>query len=582
MATIGIDIGSSSVRLCYNDITVDPVIFESWSLPISINHNQNCITQSTGEIWAAILDLFKRVNHSNVSAISITATCSMVVVEQAEDGTLRGVSLGSEDIGGFSDTDDVLMWMDHRAAVQAKELTVLLDKSLKEAWRIGDRAVPELGLPKLKWLADKCPERELICFELHDWFTYLLLTNGDAVDVSRVVSEFSDQSYAFDCSIKGWSRSMLARYGIGSNILVGHSGINLRAGEFLPSAGTVLGNLHDNLVGSLSKQPIKVVNGCIDCYAGWFATIIAPEDLFSSRPSTANLSMVAGTSTCFLLSQYGNVHPQVPGIWGPFNQFLSLPQLGLYEFGQPATGKLFERLFLNFKALTYDANGLRLGIFEELEAKTVELERTRGTSTHQLLRYYFYYGDVFGNRSPYNDFSMGEMIIDGGNAANWTNLQHPNEMASPETRLVIHFNLILEFLSFQTKQLIDKMVASGSCITGLVVCGSQSKNTRFLQLLASVTGIDVHRIHDGYDEFRVVKGASILAALGHQLHVGDGCKAYQEVVKDTLEGYVPREVEIIKPQDHDKALLQAKFEVFLDMASQQLRYREKIDLAEQN
>lgn len=516
MTSVGIDIGSASVRVCCEDS-------ETWELPISISNDGDSVTQSSNEIIDAIWTLLKKCP-SPVSRIAVAATCSMVVMERKViNGRKRLVPL---DLGVGS--SNIIMWMDSQATTQTKEINS--DKELKSVvHRLGGQVVPELGVPKLRWLSEKYPQ-DLVAFELYDWVTYYFLVGME--DVVKE-TEYADDSYAMDGSIKGWSRSMLDKMGIGRNITIGTSeSVRGNMPRQRSPMGTPLGKMDIQELGWTSS-PI-VTHGCIDSYAGWLA--------MDSGGTKGTLSMVAGTSTCFILAVRSKLEPaSVPGIWGPFNYTLSDPELYVYEFGQPATGKLFERLF----------DGMD-NAFEWVETKTREIEATHGVSINRLLKHYFYSGDVYGNRSPYNSFEVSEMVIDGYNASE-QKLARTTDAS--ETSLVIKYNLTLEFLAFQTKQLLSMVPMA---IEEIIICGSQSANERFLQLLSNVTDTPVTRRSTN---------AGQLGARG-------------SVVISNMQGPQKEDTRTtgttVRPNGADKRLLAAKVEILADMAKSQMRYRDSV------
>ncbi|WEJ96168.1 Ribulokinase-like protein [Yamadazyma tenuis] len=253
--------------------------------------------------------------------------------------------------------------------------------------------IPELGLPKLKWLSDNS-EKELYCFELYDWFSYVFQVGY--YDKSQNLVEFAlrdvdfTHGTAIDGSIKGWSREQLSF--IGGNVKVGRSEtvgpLDHVPSQLLP-LGAPIGRAHPDLLADC-----HIFNGCIDCYGGWALTACPRQ-----------ISMVAGTSTCFMFHTKAPA-PLIPAVWGPFEL---VSQTAVYSFGQPATGKLFEDLFDEF-SVGRDS-------FARMETITQEWELEHHQSIIELVRHYVYYGDKYGNRSPLSDFRMDECFIDGKNAS---------------------------------------------------------------------------------------------------------------------------------------------------------------------
>lgn len=144
--------------------------------------------------------------------------------------------------------------------------------------------------------------------------------------------------------------------------------------------------------------------------------------------------------------------------------------------------------------------------------------------------------------------------------------------------LVIRYNLVLEFLCFQTRQILEIIQASnGPLVDSITVSGSQGNNKRFMRLLAAVTGMQVKILKLSTNvKYNVVKGSAIISSIGH--HLLTGCKNYQ----NTINGSIPidADYDIIYP-DHSIAelgsLLDKKYKVFLEMAMAQQNYRRIIN-----
>lgn len=578
--TIGIDIGSASVRACWNANGEKQIV----QRPISVHpckENQKYVSQSSTEIFECILELLEFIE-TDVAAdsIAVTATCSMVVMEKISRP--NGIFLKSYPVQAgnceYSTPQDIIMWMDGRAEKESEELTHNLPR--ETLGKLGGKILPEMGLPKAKWLSDNTTSN-LVCFELYDWFSYLFLVGGYDKDHLVPYIELAGAGWtspknfqeAMDGSIKGWSREFLKRIGIRLTLEIGSSSFNISE-HGLPPVGTPLGYVSPGIATKSLSEKTLVCHGCIDCYSGSLSTIGTP----SSQQSEAVLTAVAGTSTCFLLSTSKVDSKHIPGIWGPFLQLTALP-VSVYEFGQPATGKLYERLFSQYSSVLPHTDPSRC--FETAEEQTTALERTYNLPIHCIIRNYFWYIDAFGNRSPYNDFAMGELIIDGHNALG--NLPSIFDTASLRA-FAIRYNLIQEFLCFQTKHILDIFSEANPIDVSHIHCmGSQASNTRFVKLLSFICNMCVVAAspQDQDAKYNVAIGASRIAALGLNLHAlsSSYTQAWMSCVPTpssaTAITYHPNDILL----DLNMALpllrrvLLAKFEIYKDMARVQRRYR---------
>ncbi|KAK6455802.1 Ribulokinase-like protein [Scheffersomyces xylosifermentans] len=563
--TLGIDVGTGSVRLYLNDGGKG----ESYEAETTTYHSGNFITQSSNEIFNKILGLISNLkNKDDVRAIGTTATCSMVVLEKVQvDGViyLKPFDAISGNDSQQKEMQDIILWMDNRATEETKHLNSLL-KNKDIAKYVGGSFVPELGVPKLKWLSDNFPGRQLVCFELYDWINYLLLVGGFnedcLVEYKAKTFDFEDKSYAIDGSIKGWPRAVLTEsFGISENIEVGGADFQIGSASF-PRVGMELGQAH-TLFGF---NGALIGNGCIDSYSGWLANISEPNGL--EDPIGGTLAMVAGTSTCFVIASEDESVNFIPNIWGPFNQII--PGVRVYELGQPSTGKLFQRLFNTFdkfirKNVSKDAAAS--SVFEYLEQETLKLSTP---SITQVIRNYFYYGDVDGNRNPISDNTMSEMVIDGFNYDR--KLAPIIDNNEDNKSFVIKYNLILEFLCFQTRHIVETLQNGGFKIEKIRVSGSQAKNRRFLELLSNVTQLRVTCVEVD-SKYNVARGASFI---GNIARTGKFEKE-KPLHTSFTTSYSNWSKSEILPTDKDKDLLLIKYGIFRDMIEMQTKFRRLVN-----
>lgn len=530
---VGVDIGTSSIRVTYNSATKNQ--------PIRITKSK-FISQSSLEIYESLLQLLPP-HRSSFDSIAISATCSTVITKKV-DGFLYPFNLDPK-----GTPSDVLLWMDNSAIQETQILNLLNTPEISYARaQLGGKFVSELGLPKLKMIQNTYPEEvhNLVCFELYDWISYML--KYGVVD-GRVeyhpLDIVESHLYATDGSIKGWSKSLLKEAGISLEI----GGVDLINGAIGEPIGMVHGT--NAVIG----------HGCIDCYAGWINSLSS-----QSQEDSSSCFMVAGTSTCFIYNNKQKLFHN--GIWGPYN--LTKPGHYVYEFGQPATGKLYERLFAKHDILPNNY----ASTFATLEKQTAEVEKSSGLGIHQLLKGYFYYGDVFGNRTPYQDGAMSELIIDNPNGPFGPIIN--NSTTTTSDALLAEYNLIMEFLAFQTRHLIKPLR-----IDTLVISGSQAKNARFVQLVADLCDVEVRLM-----SVDCCVGAAKLGHMAQLFHEGWTYEnAFDEVTKRGGDCSQEEEKEVVfTPRgrgskglailETELSLLLVKYQIYLDMADRQRQYRD--------
>src|ERR1700712_2138114 len=196
-------------------------------------------------------------------------------------------------------------------------------------------------------------------------------------------------------------------------------------GEYL-SAGELAGHLCSKAAADLGLPAgIAVGSGVIDAYAGWIGTVGAKVNLSSDvlissdskndvSQAFTRLAAVAGTSTCHLAMSEKPVF--VNGVWGPYRDVL-LPGYWMAEGGQSATGELIKHTIethpAHQEALT-KAKESSSNIYDYLKSHlrdTAKKENAPNGSVTYVGRHMFFYGDLFGNRSPIADSNMRGSIV---------------------------------------------------------------------------------------------------------------------------------------------------------------------------
>lgn len=214
-----------------------------------------------------------------------------------------------------------------------------------------------------------------------------------------------------------------------------------------------------DLVGRLSKKTshelglpagIAVGSGVIDAYAGWVGTVAAKVDLGVSQSENCmakvdasqacgRLAAVAGTSTCHLAMSENQIF--VHGIWGPYQDVL-IPNFWMAEGGQSATGELLRHVIETHPACSQalsKATSLKMNVYDYLNLHVKKMAETlKASSVSYLCRHMFFYGDLWGNRSPIADPWMTGSII--GLTSNKT-----------LNNLAVYYYATMEFITFQTR-----------------------------------------------------------------------------------------------------------------------------------
>jgi len=336
------------------------------------------------------------------------------------------------------------------------------------------------------------------------------------------------------------------------------------------------------LVGGLSEKAaqelglpkgVAIGSGVIDAYAGWIGTVgakvklsrdhldesVAPNDV---SQAFTRLAAVAGTSTCHLAMSKDPVF--VPGVWGPYRDVL-IPGFWMAEGGQSATGELMKHMLETHAAYqdtVTEAEATGKNIYDFLNDHLRSLvKKTNAPSISYLGRHYFFYGDLWGNRSPIADPNMR------GAAIGISNDKSRDSMA------ILYYST-MEFIALQTRQIVETMNASGHSISSIFMSGSQCQNEILMDLIA--TACDMPVLVPRYVNAAVVHGAAMLGAKAASAKE-DGSTEPLWNIMDRMSK--PGKTVWSRSDSAEKKLLDAKYEVFLDQCRTQQEYRRKIDEA---
>lgn len=340
------------------------------------------------------------------------------------------------------------------------------------------------------------------------------------------------------------------------------------------SAGELCGTLSDKAAGELGLSAgIAVGSGVIDAYAGWVGTVGAKVKLgnealsegFASNDKSqafTRLAAVAGTSTCHIAMSPKPVF--VNGVWGPYRDVI-LPEMWMAEGGQSATGELLKHVLETHPAHQHAmsiADSYNTNIYDYLNSHLKDMQaKENAPSISYLGRHFFFYGDLFGNRSPIADPNMKGAVIGLSNDKTIDGLS-------------LYYYATMEFIALQTHQIIETMNKSGHSISSIFMSGSQCQNEILMKLIASACKMPV--LIPRYVHAAVVHGAAMLGA--------KAASADKEGRTEDLWSIMDRMSKpgrAVHPSEdqHELKLLQAKYKVFLEQCESQRRFRNDVDAA---
>ena len=254
----------------------------------------------------------------------------------------------------------------------------------------------------------------------------------------------------------------------------------------------------------------------------------------------------------------------VPGVWGPYRDAI-LPNFWMAEGGQSSTGSLLNHVLTAHPAhvtSVAQAEAKNISVFELLNNRLEEMKMEQGApSIGYLARNYFFYGDHHGNRSPIADPHMRGAVVGVS-------------MDISVDDLAVNYYAAMEFIAQQTRHILTALNGSGHGITSIFMSGGQCRNSILMQLIANATRLPV--IIPRYIEAAVVLGSAMLGAKASTVNE----KGQTENLWDIMDKMSKPGV-IVNPttDPYELGLLEAKYQIFLEMASSQQKFRSLVGQA---
>ncbi|KAJ5338760.1 hypothetical protein N7452_005488 [Penicillium brevicompactum] len=571
---IGIDVGTGSARACIIDAKGDIVGLASENIGLW-QPEHGYYEQSTSDIWHCICVAVQRaisqhnIHPDTVRGIGFDATCSLSVFSNETDEPISVTG------PNFDSDRNVILWLDHRPVEEAEKINATNHNLLRY---VGGKMSVEMEVPKVLWLKNNMP-KELFdkCkfYDLSDALTHIA-TGNEKRSFCSVVCKQGFVPVGVDGSVKGWQEDFLQDIGLGDlsednfKRMGGVDGVN---GDYL-SAGELVGTLCDKAATELGLPAgIAIGSGVIDAYAGWIGTVGSKVDLDPGQASTgvpkldrseafSRLAAVAGTSTCHLAMSPDPVF--VDGVWGPYRDTI-LPGYWMAEGGQSATGELLKHVIETHPAFNQAhsiAESYHANIYDYLNEHLKEMAHDQGApSVSYLGRHFFFYGDLWGNRSPIADPNMTGSIF---------GLTSDKSVDG----LAIYYYATLEFIALQTKQIVETMNKSGHRITSVFMSGSQCQNDILVNLVASACDMPV--LIPRYIHAAVCHGAAMLGAKAASADAQGNTEDLWDIMDRMSK---PGKKVLPTKNSNEKALLKVKYEVFLEQCFKQQKYRSMVNEA---
>jgi len=460
---IGVDVGTGSARAGVFDLNGRMV--GQASRPIDLYRPKaDFVEQSSDNIWQAVCSAVRdAVNQADINPIQVKglgfdATCSLVVLDKEGQPLTVSPSGRTE--------QNIIVWMDHRAIVQAERINATKHRVLDF---VGGIISPEMQTPKMLWLKQHMPTTWAnagYLFDLPDFLTWRATQDATRSLCSTVCK------WTYLGHEQRWDKSYFKQ--IGLEDVLEHDAAKI--GSDVKMMGEPLGHgLTQRAAGEMGLIAGTAVSvSIIDAHAGTLGTLGATGVSGEVADFNRRIALIGGTSTGHMaMSRTARF---IGGVWGPYYSAI-LPEYWLNEGGQSATGALIDHVIQShpcYQDLLTQAKTQGQTIYEVLNAL---LRRMAGepediaflTQDIHMLPYFH------GNRSPRANPTLT------GTLTGLKLSRTPEDMA-------LHYLAPLQAIALGTRHIIETMNQSGYSIDTIMASGGGTKNPLFVQEHANATG----------------------------------------------------------------------------------------------
>ena len=465
-AYVGVDVGTSSTRAGVFDETGK--LLGMARHPIRTWHEAgDSVEQSASDIWNACTASVRAamaeaaIGADAVKGIGFDATCSLVVL--SSDGAPVTVS-GSGDVNR-----NVIVWMDHRAVTEAREINDTQDDVLRY---VGGSISPEMEVPKLLWLRRHLRASFDVAghfFDLADFLSFRA-TGSLARSMCTVTCKWN-----FLAHEKRWSTPYFQRVGLNEFVAENYA----RIGTDIIAPGSPVGagltQAAADELGLRTGTPVGA--SLIDAHAGGIGAIGGRLESGGHVDVCDRLAYIMGTSACIMAT---TVEPCfVPGVWGPYYSGM-VPGFWLNEGGQSAAGAAVDHLLRSHPAHAEAVAAARnegVDIIEFLERRILSRVSSAGAAA-AIARDIHVLPEFLGNRSPY---------ADPGSRAVIAGLDLDADIGAMERLFVAG----LCGLAYGLADVIDAFAAHKVESNVIVMGGGAGRSPLVRQIMADTTGLTV-------------------------------------------------------------------------------------------
>jgi ribulokinase len=430
---LGLDGGTEGVRAGIFDASGRVVAFAR-SAYRTTHERPGWAEQDPADWWAATVAATRAAIAESgtppgaIRALAVACTSCTVVASDADGTPVR----------------PALIWMDVRAAAQAKRIAATGDPALKYSGY--DRTSAEWLLSKVLWLADNEPEtyrRAAHICEYTDWLGWRL-TGEWAVSINTAAI----RGY-YDRNAGGWPVSLFEAVGLPDLV------------DRLPSRvvdmGDTLGVLTAEAAEALGLPAgTPVAEGGADAFVGQVGLdVVAP----------GRVALITGSSHLHLAQT--STASYAAGMFGSYTDAV-VPGQYTIEGGQVSTGSVLRWFRDLANGSWFDAPTVTgAAAWERLAEHAARIP----PGSDGLLALDFWQG----NRTPYVDGQARGML--------WG-------LTLGHTPAHI-YRAIIEAVCFGTENIFRTFRANGHALTDIVACGGATNNEIWMQAHADVSGLPI-------------------------------------------------------------------------------------------
>jgi len=363
-----------------------------------------------------------------------------------------------------------LLWMDVRAASEAREIT---DLAGPLDYTGGGRISAEWFPPKALWL--KRNEADIYSttrtlFEQTDWIAFRL-TGEVTLNINTITTR-----WLYNAREGGWPLSLFDVAGLGDVV------------DKLPQRIVRVGEPVGGLTAEMARLTglragIPVAGGASDAYISLAGVNVL---------SPGRIALITGSSQLQMGLSASPVHAK--GLFGSFPDAI-VPDLEVVEAGQVSTGSVLKWFVTHFVGREVHEQAARSGrtVYQELDEQAKRLPP--GSEGLVVLEHWQ------GNRTPWTD-PTSRGVIRG------LTLRHTAAHL---------YRAIMEAAAYATRIILDLMHASGVAAERIIACGGATKSELWMQIMSDVCGKSISLTAEPQ---AATLGSAVAAAVASGVYAG--------------------------------------------------------------